>query len=94
MNLRKRKWLIIRTYNHHKTTISSYLKHASKEIDSLVSQYKNIIVLKDFNFETIEEPMSTFCHVHTLEHLKKEPTCIKDPEKPTGIDVILKDLCT
>lgn len=59
-----------------------------------MSQYKNIIVLKDFNFETIEEPMSTFCHVHTLEHLKKEPTCIKDPEKPTGIDVILKDLCT
>ena len=38
-------------YNPHKTTISSYLKDIDKEIDSLSSQYENIILLGDFNCE-------------------------------------------
>ena len=33
--------------------------------------------------------MSIFCHIHNLEHLIEEPTCFKNPEKPTTIDLIL-----
>ena len=88
MNLCKRKWLIASLYNPHKTTISSYLKDIEKEIDSLLSQCENIILQGDFNCELKEETLSTFCEVHNLKNLIKEPTCFKNPEKPTIIDLI------
>ena len=58
-------------------------------MDSLSSQYENIILLGDFNCELKEETLSTFCKVHNLKNLVKEPTCYKNPEKPTIIDLIL-----
>ena len=67
----------------------SYLKDIEKEIDSLSSQYENIILLGDFNCELKEETLSTFCEVHSLKYLTKEPTCFQNPEKLTIIDLIL-----
>ena len=89
INLHKRKWLIFSLYNLHKTTISSYLKDIEKGIGSVSSQHENIILLGDFNCELKEEALSTFCKVHNLKNLIKEPTCFKNPEKPTIIDLIL-----
>ena len=58
-------------------------------MDSLSSQYENIILLGDFNCELKEETLSTFRKVRNLKNLIKEPTCYKNPEKPTIIDLIL-----
>ena len=74
INLHKRKWLIVSLYNTHKTTISSYLKDIEKNIDSTSSQYENIILLGDFNYELKDETLSKFCKVHNLQNLMKEPT--------------------
>ena len=63
INLRKRKWLTVFLYNPHKTTISSYLKGIEKEIDSLSSQYENIL-LGDFNCELKVETLPAFCEVN------------------------------
>ena len=73
--------LIVSLYNRHKTTISSFLKDIEKEIDSLSSQYENIILPGDFNHEP---KVDTY-----LKNLIKEPTCFKNPEKPSIIDLIL-----
>ena len=81
--------LTVSLYNLHKATISSFLKDIEKKINSLSSEYENIILLGDFNYEFKEETRSTFCEVHNLKNLIKEPTSFKNPEKPTIVDLIL-----
>ena len=60
-NLRKQKWLTICNYNPHKTMIKGYLEYISKEIDSHSSKYDNFLLLGDFNSESTEEAMKSFC---------------------------------
>ena len=33
--------------------------------------------------------LSNFCEIYNLKNLIKEPTCFKNPEKPSNIDLIL-----
>ena len=43
----------------------------------------------DFNSEVIEEAMGDFCELFNLKNLVKDPTCYKNPENPSCIDLIL-----
>ena len=43
----------------------------------------------DFNVEISDSHMDPFCAIYHLQSLIKEPTCYKNPEKPTCIDLIL-----
>ena len=43
----------------------------------------------DFNSEMCEEPMNNFCSLYNLKNLIKSPTCFKNPDNPTYIDLIL-----
>ena len=43
----------------------------------------------DFNSEMCEEPMDNFCSLYNLKNLIKSPTCFKNPDNPTCIDLIL-----
>ena len=89
INLRKRKWLLICNYNPHKHFIKEHLDHLSKEIDYFISNYDNIIIIGDFNYEPSEDLMKNFCQSHNLRSLLNEPTCFKNPDKPSCIDLIL-----
>ena len=51
--------------------------------------YDNLLFLGDFNCEVSESPTKTFCGNYTLKNLIKEPTCFKNIENPSSIDVIL-----
>ena len=89
INLRKTKWLLICGYNPHKSLIKNYLDMISKEIDSLSSIYENILIMGDFNSEPWEESLDQFCSIHDIKNLIKVPTCYKNPEKPTCIDLFM-----
>ena len=43
----------------------------------------------DFNSEVIEEAMGDFCELFNLKNLVKDPTCYKNPENPSCIDLIV-----
>ena len=58
-------------------------------IDFYSKSYENIILIGDFDFEISDGYMGSFCAIHHLKSLIKEPTCNKKPEKPTCIDLIL-----
>ena len=58
-------------------------------LDQLIISYENIIILGDFNSETTEKSMTDFCEMYGLSNLIKEPTCYKNPENPSCIDLIL-----
>ena len=89
LNFRKTKWLLIYSYNPKHSSIEWHLDSLSKSIDSPSSKYDNFILLGDFNSCMEDSPMKTFGEIYKLWNLIKEPTCFKNPENPTCIDLIL-----
>ena len=89
INLRKKKLLICVSYNPHRTTIDSHMDSPSKNVALYSSTYENYIVLGDFNAEVDYNAILSFCDAFDLVNLIREPTCYKNPEKPSCIDLIL-----
>ena len=76
-------------YNQASETTSYFLDHVSKSLDKTMANYDNILILGDFNSTMSDVPMKNFCELYNLENLIKEPTCYKNPNNPSSIDVIL-----
>ena len=89
LNFQKKKWLLIFPCNPKHSSIESHLDSVSNSIDSLSSKYDNFILLGDFNSWMEDSPMKAFGEINKLWNLMKEPTCFKNPENPTCIDLIL-----
>ena len=89
INLRKKKWLLCGTYNPHRNNIGNHLDSLSKILALYSSAYDNYIVIGDFNIEADSKEMSSFCDTFDLTSLIKEPTCYKNPNNPSCIDLIL-----
>ena len=61
----------------------------SKKFDIYSFKYDNLIVLGDFNAEMTNTYVEEFCSVYNVKNLIKDPSCFKNPEKPTLIDHVL-----
>ena len=46
-------------------------------------------MLGDWNSAVTEKEMKEFCEIYKLDNLVKEPTCFKNNENPSSIDIIL-----
>ena len=77
------------SYNPHKNNIDSHLNVITKTFDTYYGKYENVIFLGDFNAGIEETTMKSFCESYNLTSLIKQPTCFKNPEKPSCIDLIL-----
>ena len=88
INLCSQKWLISGSYNPHINSIENHLVQLSKMFDFYSSKYENFIVLGDVSTE-MTNTHREFCSVYNFKSLMKDPTCFKNPEKPTTIDHIL-----
>ena len=89
LNLRRSKWLLIGGYNPKKENITYYLNHVSKVLDKLIINYENMILLGDFNTSIIDDTMTDFCQMYNLQNMINEPTCYKNVNNPSAIDLIL-----
>ena len=76
-------------YKPHKDSISYFLSHISKVIDANMINYENLILLGDFNAVDSYLSLTDFCEMYTLKNLIIEPTCYKNPNNPSVIDIIL-----
>ena len=45
----------------------------------------------DYNCEVVEQAMHVFCETNNLKNLIKVPTCFKNPDNPSCIDLILSN---
>ena len=54
-----------------------------------LKDYENIILLGDFNSTITDHTMNEFCQTYNLQNLINEPTCYKNPNNPSSIDMIL-----
>ena len=89
INLRKVKWLLSCSYNPSKSTITNHLDKLGYFLATASISYDKIILIGDLNSEANENPMIEFCHINSFKHLVKSPTCFKNPNNPSCIDVIL-----
>ena len=51
INIRKKKWLLVCTYNPNKNLILNHLKEIRKSLDNCSFEYDNFILLGDLNSE-------------------------------------------
>ena len=89
INLKNRKWLVFGGYNHDKHNINNFVAQVGPIMDLYMAKYENFLLLGDFNSEMSETAMSEFCETYNLTNLVKEPTCYKNPNNPSTIDLIL-----
>ena len=60
-----------------------------KNLDSYSSKYENFVLLWDFNVEPTEDATEEFLKVYNLKNLVKGPTCFKNFDKISCVDLML-----
>ena len=76
-------------YNPNKESSSYFLSHVSNALDKFIVNYDNIILVGDLSTTMCDETMKDFCQTDSLHNLINEPTCYKNANNPSSIDVIL-----
>ena len=83
INLKKRNWFLNGSYILNKNQISHHLECLNRILDEHNSEYDHSVFM--LNERSIKE----LCNLNGPKSLINQPTCFKNPEKPTGIDLIL-----
>ena len=65
-----------------------HLECLNRVLDEYNSKYDNFVFIVDFNVNVNESSMKEFCNSNGLKSLINKPTCFKNPEKPSCIDLI------
>ena len=89
LNFRKKKWLPSCSYNPNKNNTSNHLKQLRNSLDLYSAKYENIILIGDFNVSPEDSHIERFCESYWLKNLIKVPTCHKNPQNLSCIDLIL-----
>ena len=89
INLHNKKWLIIGIYNPLKQLIGKHLNALSSVINTFSHKYDNFVIMGDFNSTPTENELQEFCELYCLKNLINEPTCYKNYNNPSCIDLIL-----
>ena len=66
-----------------------HLEHIGKLLDFYVSKYDNLLLLGDYNCEEKDIVMEKFLCTYNLKNLVKKPTCFKNVNNPSTIDLII-----
>ena len=89
VSVRKKKWLLGWSYNPHQSNIPNRLHHLNKGLDVYLKSFDNILIMGDLNSEVSENCLNGFCNVNSLKTLNRGPTCFKNPNNPSCIDLFL-----
>ena len=90
INLRnKKKSLLSCSYNPKKTSLSNHIVELSKSLDLFTTKYELLLFLDDFSMGMENSSIKTFCRNFNLTSMINKPTCYKNPDKSTCIDLIL-----
>ena len=90
INLRKMKLLLIGVYHstsdEHGTNDDVFLHELGTSIDAHPS-YDKFLIAGDLNLQEHDIKLSNFLEEYHAKSLVKEPTCFKNPENPSCIDL-------
>ena len=89
LNFHKKKWFVCCSDNPNKSNISRHLDTLRKILDLYSAHYESTILIGDFNVNIDDPHVESFCELYRFKILSKDPTCFKNPENPSCIDLIL-----
>ena len=87
--LKSCKWLICYSYNPNRINVATHLGETGKALDTYSKKYENTLLISDFNVEHNEANMKVFWNQYKLKSLNKDPTCFKNVNKLSCIDLLL-----
>ena len=82
IHIRKKKWLLVCTYNPNKNLISNHPKEIGKNLDNYSSKYDKFILLGDLNSEPAGSAVRDFCQIYGCKNLIKEILVLKIRKNP------------
>ena len=83
------KRLLCCTYNPKKSLIETHLWQSQKQLEASSERYEHFLIMGDFNADISDPSMTSFCTLFKLKSIVKEPTCYKNPENPSCINLFL-----
>ena len=93
INLRKNKLLLVGTYHStnakYGTTDEEYFRQMGLALDVYSSTYDKFLLAGDFNVKEENDTLDEFLEDYHAKNLVKEPTCFKNPENPSCIDLFI-----
>ena len=90
INLRsKKKWLLSCSYNPKRAQTSNHLAEISKITALYLTKYDQLFFLGDFNAGLEDTSVKNFCSSYKLTSMNNKPTCFKNPDNPSCVDLIL-----
>ena len=87
IKLRKRNKFLNCSNNLKKNLISNHLECLIRIMDEFSKNYNNIVFLGDSNTCINDNAMTSFCFLNDLTSLIDQPTCYKNPDNSTCIDL-------
>ena len=81
------KRLLCCSYNQNRCKIDFYPEKVNRSLALYSSHYENFIIITYFNVDANDSAISAFSDTYDLKSLIKEPTCYKNPNKPSWIDL-------
>ena len=87
VKINKKKWFLCYSYNLHKALIENHMNESGKVLDIYLHKYDHILLIGNFNSEISEISRHDLCNIYNLEYLSNTPTCFKNPESPSCIDL-------
>ena len=89
INLRKTKWLLFGAYRPPSQNCGYFLDSVSKALDIYLKFYDNFLLAGDFNCDETESNMGYFLSQYSLSNIVKQPTCFKNIQNPSCIDLLI-----
>ena len=80
---------VVCSYNTNFCNLPVHLNAINKAIKFYYKTYGKILIPGDFNAQVSYEMLDTFWSIWSLKSLAKEPTCFKNPNNPSCIDLFL-----
>ena len=85
----KKKKFFSGLYKLNVSLFKNHMQGISEGFNQYLSKFDGFISLRDFNAEKSNSHIQHFCAVFNLKTLFEKASCIKNLERPTGIDQIL-----
>ena len=89
LNLDKYKVLLLGTYRPPNQERGYYFNNISKSLDLYLGNYERFFILGDLNTKDTEQILVDFNQQYDSKNIVKGPTCLKNVENPSTIDLII-----
>ena len=92
INMRKTFFFLLAAYHPPSQCDEYCFDNMSKVLDKYAHSHEKVLLAGDLSAQENESCINNFSMKHDLKNIVKEPTCFKNTENPTGIDLFIPNV--